>query len=137
MLDWRLTYHRCWLLWIDFGVTQEICSFETSNFCLPPCPSMFILNVTSVPPQHMFALVSYPSPSQKWQCFYTDIYIYMIKIKIFASHKKKFEKMEIGLTHPPFVSFRLLFKRTQPNHDERWTLHLKKIRGAYICKDKK
>ena len=49
------------------GGFQKARSPETSNFWLapPPCSFLFILHVTLFLPQHMFSLVSYPSPSSK------------------------------------------------------------------------
>ena len=91
----------------------------------PSCPSMFILYVTFVLAQYMFALVSYPTLFLKWQCC---LYTYItITIKIFTSHKKKVEKIQIGLTPLTlFVFFCFLKERTpSPLHNEGWTLYSK------------
>ena len=109
------------------------------HFKCDPCPPLTYVRSSEL-----------PHPLSKMIMFlHRDIYA--ITIKIFTSHKKKLEKMEIGLTPLLFVRFRLLFKRTRnailnpspPPHPlphclpPRWTICLKKIREIYRRKEKK
>ena len=73
----------------DFRIIQKVCLLETSNFCPPLCPSMFILHLTSLPLQHMFHLVSYPTPSQKkFQDAYENRGVKREKIVFLTQHKR-------------------------------------------------
>ena len=135
-------------------------SLETSNFCIlpPPCSTHVHFICDPHPPSKHVHSSELPHPHLKIKMLFTMIYIYniyiiyinniyihiyTITIKKFTSHKKKFEKTEIGLTPPPlFVRFRSLFKRMHPLPPvyppwRKMNPLFKKIREAYRCKEKK
>ena len=112
MSDWRLTYHRSYCSKKTLESFKKYVHSKPLSFFSPPCPSMFILYVTPILPPYIFALVSYPNLSQKWQC-YLHRYLYDNKKNIYKSQKKVWQN-EDRFDPPPFVRFCLLFKITHP-----------------------
>ena len=112
----RLKINISWILVAAKRLWGHSKNMFTRNlyFCLPPLSIHVHFKCDPCSPSTYACSSELPHPLSKLTMFlHRHIYIYTVTIKIFTSHKKKFEKMEIGLTPPPFVRFYLLFKRTQ------------------------